>query len=138
MANGRLRDALSVLEVEGVLKIHPRTGIQFVKPGFELTRSSFQFRGTMEAAAVTVFVDVASRLIGLFSPKHSKPRRLRPSCRENGLLLAILEIWRLLQNAIACECGELNFLFHGASGQALYDEALEKNPNHDERQNGGG
>ena len=28
-----LRDALRVLETEGVLTIHPRSGIQFVKPG---------------------------------------------------------------------------------------------------------
>ena len=28
-----LRDALRVLEAEGVLKIHPRSGIEFVKPG---------------------------------------------------------------------------------------------------------
>ena len=57
---GPLRDALRVLEAEGVLKIHPRTGIQFVKPGFELTRSSFQFRGIIESAAVAIFVDLAS------------------------------------------------------------------------------
>ena len=32
-----LRDALRVLEAEGMLTIHPRSGIQFVKPGLELT-----------------------------------------------------------------------------------------------------
>jgi DNA-binding GntR family transcriptional regulator len=39
-----LRDALRVLEAEGILKIHPRSGIQFVKPGLELTRATYQFR----------------------------------------------------------------------------------------------
>ena len=57
---GPLRDALRVLEAEGALTIYPRTGIQFVKPGFELTRSTFQFRGIIETAAIAVFVDVAS------------------------------------------------------------------------------
>lgn len=52
---GPLRDALRVLEAEGVLTIHPRTGIQFIKPGMELTRSTFQFRGIIETAAVAVF-----------------------------------------------------------------------------------
>jgi DNA-binding GntR family transcriptional regulator len=57
---GPLRDALRVLEAEGVLTIHPRTGIQFVKPGLELTRSSFQFRGIIESAAVAIFADIAA------------------------------------------------------------------------------
>lgn len=55
-----LRDALRVLQTEGVLTIQPRSGIQFVKPGFELTRSSYQFRGIIEAAAVATFSETAS------------------------------------------------------------------------------
>src|SRR3546814_12348824 len=35
-----LRDALRVLEAEGVLTIHPRSGIQFLKPDLELARST--------------------------------------------------------------------------------------------------
>src|SRR5213595_1691656 len=38
-----LRDALRVLEAEGVLTIHPRSGIQFLKPDLELARSTYQF-----------------------------------------------------------------------------------------------
>lgn len=55
-----LRDALRTLEAEGVLTIHPHTGIQFVKPGLELTRSTYQFRGIIEAAAVSVYAETAS------------------------------------------------------------------------------
>ena len=54
-----LRDALRVLETEGVLTIHPRSGIQFVKPGLELTRSTYQFRGIIERAAVAVYAETA-------------------------------------------------------------------------------
>lgn len=54
---GPLRDALKVLEADGVLEIHPRSGIQFVRPGVELTRSTYQFRGILERAAVRVFAD---------------------------------------------------------------------------------
>ena len=57
---GPLRDALRVLEAEGVLTIHPHTGIQFVKPGMELTRSTFQFRGIIESAAVAVYAEIGS------------------------------------------------------------------------------
>jgi DNA-binding GntR family transcriptional regulator len=54
-----LRDALRVLEAEGVLTIRPRSGIQFVKPGLELTRSTYQFRTIVERAAVRVFAEIA-------------------------------------------------------------------------------
>lgn len=54
-----LRDALRVLETEGVLTIHPRSGIQFIKPDLELTRATYQFRSILERAAVRVFAEVA-------------------------------------------------------------------------------
>ncbi len=56
---GPLRDALRVLEAEGILTILPRAGIQFVKPGFELTRSTYQFRSILECAAVRVYAETA-------------------------------------------------------------------------------
>ena len=49
-----VRDALKILETEGIVTIHPRSGIQFIKPGLELTRSTYQFRGIVERAAVAV------------------------------------------------------------------------------------
>ncbi len=58
-----LRDALRILETEGVLKIHPRSGIEFVKPGLELTKSTYQFRSIVERAAVAVFADTAEESV---------------------------------------------------------------------------
>src|ERR1044072_7237610 len=52
-----LRDALRVLEAEGILTIHPRSGIQFIRPGFELTRSTYQFRSIIERAAVRAYAE---------------------------------------------------------------------------------
>lgn len=52
-----LRDALRVLEAEGILTIHPRSGIQFIKPGLELTRSTYQFRSILERSAVRVYAE---------------------------------------------------------------------------------
>lgn len=54
-----LRDALRVLEAEGVLTIHPRSGIQFIKPDLELTRSTYQFRAIVERAAVRAYAENA-------------------------------------------------------------------------------
>ena len=54
-----VRDALKILETEGIVTIHPRSGIQFIKPGLELTRSTYQFRGILERAAVAVYAETA-------------------------------------------------------------------------------
>lgn len=52
-----LRDALRVLEAEGVLTIHPRSGIQFLKPDLELARSTYQFRAFIERPAARAFAE---------------------------------------------------------------------------------
>jgi DNA-binding GntR family transcriptional regulator len=39
--------------------IHPRSGIQFVKPGLELTRSTYQYRSILERTATGVFAQTA-------------------------------------------------------------------------------
>jgi DNA-binding GntR family transcriptional regulator len=57
---GPLRDALRVLEAEGILTIHPRSGIQITKPGAELTKSTYQLRMIIERAAVRVFSETAT------------------------------------------------------------------------------
>lgn len=54
-----LRDALKLLEAEGIVAIHPRSGIQFVKPGLELTRSTYQYRSILERAATAVYAQTA-------------------------------------------------------------------------------
>lgn len=74
-----LRDALRVLEAEGVLKIHPRSGIEFVKPGLELTRSAYQFRTIIECAAVRLFAEAAKPEVfsDLADEHHALVARLR-------------------------------------------------------------
>ena len=52
-----LRDALRILETEGILRIHPRSGIEFIRPGIELTRATYQFRLIIERSAVRLFAD---------------------------------------------------------------------------------
>jgi DNA-binding GntR family transcriptional regulator len=45
-----LRDALRVLEAEGIVTILSRSGIQFAKADLELARSTYQFRSIIERA----------------------------------------------------------------------------------------
>lgn len=54
-----LRDALRVLEVEGLVKIHPRAGIEFIKADMELIRSTYQFRTIIECEAVSRYAERA-------------------------------------------------------------------------------
>jgi DNA-binding GntR family transcriptional regulator len=55
-----LRDALRVLESDGLIAIHPRTGIEIVEPGLQVVRSTYQFRSIIESAALEVYAEVAA------------------------------------------------------------------------------
>lgn len=71
-----LRDALRILEAEGVLTIQPRSGIQFVKPGLELTKSTYQFRTIIERAAVRVFAETANdEILAALKQSHAALQR---------------------------------------------------------------
>jgi DNA-binding GntR family transcriptional regulator len=57
---GPLRDALRVLQTEGWLTIHARSGIELRKPDFTLVRNSYQLRLILERAAIRTFAEIAS------------------------------------------------------------------------------
>jgi DNA-binding GntR family transcriptional regulator len=68
-----LRDALRVLEAEGVLTIHPRSGIQFLKPDLELARSTYQFRTIIERAAARSYAESGdAKAIAALIAEHEK------------------------------------------------------------------
>ncbi|SMY10001.1 GntR family transcriptional regulator [Flavimaricola marinus] len=52
---GPVRDALKVLEADGIVIVHPRSGIEVIRPSAELVRSTFQFRLIIEKAATRTF-----------------------------------------------------------------------------------
>jgi DNA-binding GntR family transcriptional regulator len=109
---GPLRDALRVLETEGVLTSHPRTGIQFVKPGLELTRSSFQFRGIIETAAVAIFADIATEA------------EIADLARRHLALIARIEETGLTELPIA-ELESLEQLLHGTVVASLNNPLVD-------------
>jgi DNA-binding GntR family transcriptional regulator len=78
-----IRDALRVLETEGILTIQPRSGIQFVKPGLELTKFTYQFRTIIERAAVRVFAETADdEAVAALAKSH---RALQQRIEKDGL-----------------------------------------------------
>jgi DNA-binding GntR family transcriptional regulator len=97
-----LRDALRVLEAEGILRIRPRSGIEFVKPGLELTRSTYQFRAIIERAAVRVFAETApSELLEALRAEHEALiHGLRSGDLDQKALLELERLEDRLHNSI--------------------------------------
>lgn len=109
---GPLRDALRVLQAEGVLTIHPHSGIQFVKPGLELTRSTFQFRGIIEAAAVAVYAETgAESEMQEIAARH---RKAEAALQRDGLTRDSLR-----------EIEDLEEVLHGAIVLALNNPLID-------------
>lgn len=108
-----LRDALRVLEAEGVLTIHPRSGIQFIKPDLELTRATYQFRAIVERAAVRVFAETADEA------------ELAAIAERHGAMIAHLETDGLVSADLA-ELDALETLLHGAVIGCLANPLIDK------------
>jgi DNA-binding GntR family transcriptional regulator len=107
-----IRDALRVLEAEGVVTIHPRSGIEFVKPGLELTKSTYQFRGIIERAAVRVFSETAEAQV--FDTLASEHEALRTRIEATGLDAEAL-----------AELERLEILLHGAIVNSLNNPLID-------------
>lgn len=97
-----LRDALRVLEAEGILTIHPRSGIQFTKPGAELTKSTYQLRTIIERAAVRVFCETATddEIANLRQRHLDMAQELEKTGIDAAALRGLDELERLLHGSI--------------------------------------
>ncbi len=99
---GPLRDALRVLEVEGILVIRPRSGIEFVKPGIELTRSTYQYRSIVERAAVRIFAEVGDA--DLIERMHARHLAAKAGIETHGITIdlgaEIEDLESVLHNSI--------------------------------------
>lgn len=116
-----LRDALRVLEAEGIVTIHPRSGIQFIKPGLELTRSTYQFRSIIERAAVRVFAETAeaARIADLARRHRELASRIEAEGLAPDATAVIEELEQALHNAIV-----------GALGNPLIDKTYKRMHNY--------
>jgi DNA-binding GntR family transcriptional regulator len=89
---GPVREAVRILEAEGILVIHPRTGIQMLEPGLELTRATYQYRIIFESAAVAAFAETApDDLIEHLKVRHEAVIRRLESHGLTETVLAELE-----------------------------------------------
>jgi DNA-binding GntR family transcriptional regulator len=88
-----LRDALRVLEAEGVLTIHSRSGIQFLKPDLELARSTYQFRSIIERAAARAFAETAEldKIEAMAKAHHKLMKEIETKGFDSSSMLEKLE-----------------------------------------------
>ncbi len=107
-----LRDALRVLEAEGLVTIHSRTGIEIIKPGLELIRSTYQFRGIIERSAVAVYAETAD------------DAELAELERRHRDVIALLEDGALTEQAGA-EVEDLETLLHSSIVRSLSNPLIE-------------
>lgn len=52
---GPVRDALKVLEADGIVEVHPRSGVEVIRPSTDLVRTTFQFRTIIERPAARAY-----------------------------------------------------------------------------------
>ncbi len=57
---GPVRDALKLLEADGIVTVHPRSGIEVIGRSTDLVRQTFQFRGILERPAARAFAQSAT------------------------------------------------------------------------------
>lgn len=106
MPVGPLRDALRSLEADGIVAIHPRSGIEVIRRSTELTRSTYQFRTIIERPAARSLARTATEedLRGLARLHHD----------------AIATFETLDPNAnVAAALGQIEDRFHPALVRAL-------------------
>jgi DNA-binding GntR family transcriptional regulator len=107
-----LRDALRVLETEGILKIHARSGIEFLKADLELARSTYQYRSIIERSAARAFAETAETadIVALIDAH----RALLARAEQEGA-----------SDAVKAEMERLEQDFHGRMIAALRNPMIE-------------
>lgn len=97
---GPIRDALKVLEADGLVIVHPRSGIELIQMSTELVRSTIQFRTIIEKPAARRFAMSAStaeldRLTQAHTTLAQNLRDMDPASNTFDMLLDIEDNFHL-------------------------------------------
>lgn len=107
-----MREALKQLESEGLVRIVPQRGIQFVETNLTFIRSVFQLRIIFEKSAVTLFAEVAQpEELDALSDAHREMRSRLEDNQDPDLLR---------------EAQSLDFHFHRTLINRMQNPILEK------------
>lgn len=118
---GPLREALQLLEAEGMVRILPRSGIQIAKPDLATVRNAFQLRQILEVPAVRHAAEAMPRAeLAAFEAEHEAVL-----ARTRGLEVT---------PAVAEEVQALDIGFHlaviGSMANPLLDKAYRQAHDH--------
>ncbi|MEO6014525.1 MAG: GntR family transcriptional regulator [Devosia sp.] len=70
---GPVRDALKLLEADGIVIIRPRSGIEIISPSTDLVRATFQFRAMIERPAVRAYaMSAREKVLRDLDHRHSE------------------------------------------------------------------
>jgi DNA-binding GntR family transcriptional regulator len=97
-----LRDALKVLEAEGIVKVHPRSGIQFVKADVEFAHNTYQFRTVIERAAARHFAEAGDmkQIKALIKEHHEMRKEVETSSFSPRILAKVRVLDRAFHGAM--------------------------------------
>jgi DNA-binding GntR family transcriptional regulator len=100
------------LETEGILTIHARSGIEFLKADLELARSTYQYRSIIERAAARAYAESAdsAEIAALIDDHRSLLERVE---REGAT------------DAVNIDMEKLEQRFHGSMIAALQNPLIE-------------
>lgn len=106
-----LREAMQVLEAEGLLRIQPRSGIRIVQPDLGLVKDLFQFRMILEQAGLRRFAEDCS------TAELAELERVHMGLYDD--VAAITDDATRLRRSV-----ELDYLFHGRLIAALNNQVI--------------
>lgn len=109
---GPVRDALKVLEADGLVIVHPRSGIEVIRPTTELIRSTIQFRTIIEKPAARRFASTAT------------PEELAALRTLHARFLAVLETLPATENVFT-RLSEIEMKFHVSLVASLGNELVD-------------
>ncbi len=89
---GPVRDALKLLETDGIVTVHPRSGIEVIRPSTDLVRSTFQFRAMIERPAMRVFaMTTPESTLRALDERHAEVAAMLEKADPNENVSALLD-----------------------------------------------
>jgi DNA-binding GntR family transcriptional regulator len=89
---GPVRDALKLLEADGIVIVHPRSGIEIIRPSTDLVRATFQFRAMIERPAIRAYaMSAPEKVLRDLDGRHAEVADQIASVEPNESVSALLD-----------------------------------------------
>lgn len=97
-----LRDALKVLEADGLVTIHARSGIQFIKPDMAFHHNTYQFRTLIERSGARRYAEVGdiAEIEQLIGDHHALIERIEREPIDDAVIDEVEDLERRLHDGM--------------------------------------